>query len=109
MFLVVPGLEHSLRFTGQTDRTGLGSGNYVAKPSLPEIRAKMAEVLALEEEKRVNHSSRLAQQGVWTHWDDVRPFDFSWHNLIYGPGPKIIAFFFWSSIPKSTLPKPRTW
>jgi len=36
----------------------------------------MAGVLgALEEEKRVNQSSRLAQQGVWTHWDDVRPFD----------------------------------
>ena len=60
-----PVLEHSLRFAGQTDRTGLGSGNYVAKPSLPEIRAKMAGVLgALEEEKRVNHSPRLAQQGV---------------------------------------------
>jgi hypothetical protein len=29
---------------------------------------------------------------VWTHWDDVRPFDLSWKNLIYGPGPKVIAF-----------------
>ena len=46
----------------------------------------------LEEEKRVTHSSQLAHQGVWTHWDNVRPFDLSWHNLIYGPGPKVIAF-----------------
>jgi len=92
-----PVLEHSLRFAGQTDRTGLGSGNYVAKPSLPEIRAKMAGVLgALEEEKRVNHSSRLAQQGVWTHWDDV-PFDFSAQFNLW-PGPKVIAFVLNSQI-----------
>jgi hypothetical protein len=24
--------------------------------------------------------------------DDVIPFDLSWRNLIYGPGPKLIAF-----------------
>ena len=65
----------------------------VAKPTLPEIRKKTGEILReLEEEKRVNHSSRLTQQGVWTHWDNVQPFDFSWRNLIYGPGPKVIAF-----------------
>src|SRR5689334_19479533 len=34
----------------------------------------------------------LVRQGVWTHWEDVRPFDLSWKNLIYGPGPKVIAF-----------------
>ena len=40
----------------------------------------------------MTHSSQLAHQGVWTHWDNVRPFDLPWHNLIYGPGPKVIAF-----------------
>src|SRR3954469_22350723 len=40
----------------------------------------------------MQHASRLTRQGVWTHWSDVRPFDLSWKNLIYGPGPKVIAF-----------------
>ena len=41
----------------------------------------------------MNHASRLTQQGIWTHYrEDVRPFDMSWHNLIYGPGPKVISF-----------------
>jgi hypothetical protein len=96
-----PVVEHNLRFAGQTDRRGLGSqkNTYLAKPSVPEVRAKTTEILnMLEEEKRVNHSSCLAQQGVWTHWDDVRPFDLSWNNLIYGPGPKIIAFVLNSQI-----------
>ena len=26
------------------------------------------------------------------HWDNVRPFDLSWQNLIYGPGPRVVAF-----------------
>ena len=40
----------------------------------------------------MEHAAVLAQQGVWTHWDNVIPFDLSWKNLIYGPGPRIIAF-----------------
>jgi len=91
-----------LRFAGQSDHTGLGShkNRYFAKPSFSEIRAKTGEILGeLEEEKRVNHSSLLAQQGVWTHYrEDVQPFDLSWNNLIYGPGPKIISFVLNSQI-----------
>ena len=35
----------------------------------------------------------LAWQSVWSNWaDDVIPFDLSWRNLLYGPGPKSIAF-----------------
>ena len=35
----------------------------------------------------------LAWQSVWSNWaDDVIPFDLSWRNLLYGPGPKLIAF-----------------
>jgi zinc-binding in reverse transcriptase len=40
----------------------------------------------------MTHASCLVQQGAWTHWEDVRPFDLSWRNLIYGPGPKVISF-----------------
>src|SRR3954464_12291734 len=40
----------------------------------------------------MQHASRLIRQGVWTHWSDVRPFDGWWKNLIYGPGPRVIAF-----------------
>ena len=99
---LIPIVEHSMRFAGQTDHAGLGSlrDTYFARPNLSEIRAKTGEILRdLEEEKRINHSSLLAQQGAWTHYrDDVRPFDLSWNNLIYGPGPKIISFVLNSQI-----------
>src|SRR3954469_11291974 len=67
----------------------------------------------------MQHASRLTRQGVWTHWSDVRPFDLSWKNLIYGPGPRVIAFVLnaqinsvktpdmlklWGLIPKATCP-----
>jgi zinc-binding in reverse transcriptase len=93
--LLAPVVEHSMRFAGQTNRAGLGSqrDTYIAKPTLSEIRAKTAETLGLlEEEKLLSHASCLVQQGVWTHWEDVIPFDLSWRNLIYGPGPRVIAF-----------------
>ena len=34
----------------------------------------------------------VCSPGCRTQWDDVRPLDLSWKNLIYGPGPKVIAF-----------------
>ena len=41
----------------------------------------------------------LALQGVWTSWKEhVFPLDLSWNNLIYGPGPKVIAFILNSMI-----------
>ena len=93
---LAPIVEHNVRFAGQTDHAGLGTRKetYFARPNLSEIRTKTGQILGeLEEEKRINHSSLLAQQGTWTHYrDDVRPFDLSWNNLIYGPGPKIISF-----------------
>ena len=93
--LVAPVVEHNLRFAGQSDRAGLGSKRAMcsANPSIKELRAKTGEVLGqLQEEKHLNHASCLVQQGAWTHWDNVRPFDLSWQNLIYGPGPRVIAF-----------------
>ena len=91
-----PIVEHATRFAGQTGRSGLGwnlSNPYIANPTVAEHRSKVTSTLADQcEEDRVRHASCLVRQGVWTHWDNVRPFDLSWHNLIYGPGPRVIAF-----------------
>jgi hypothetical protein len=54
---------------------------------------KITETLRVQrEEKHLEHAACLVQQGVWSHWDNVMPFDLSWKNLIYGPGPRIISF-----------------
>jgi hypothetical protein len=47
---------------------------------------------ANHEEQHVRHASCLRRQGVWTKWENVIPFDLSWENLIYGPGPRFISF-----------------
>jgi len=75
---------------------GLGankSNPYIANPTTEERRSKITETfVAQREEEFVRHASCLARQGRWTHWDNVIPFDLSWSNLIYGPGPRIISF-----------------
>ena len=88
-----PIVEDNLRFAGQSGHSGLGSGNYNAKPTTKELRSEVTSALAAQREGNfIKHASCLVRQGVWTHWDKVRPFDFSWTNLIYGPGPRVIAF-----------------
>jgi hypothetical protein len=88
-----PVVEHELRFAGQQGREGLGFGRYLAHPSLVERRSLLAKTLLAECEKTlVEHASTLARQGVWTHWNAVRPFDLSWRNLLFGPGPKLLSF-----------------
>jgi len=90
-----PIANHSLRFAGQIGRAGLGSqkSKYIANPTVEDRRAKVTETLrAQREEKHLEHAACLVQQGVWSHWDNVLPFDLSWKNLIYGPGPRIISF-----------------
>ena len=63
------------------------------------MRSKITETLiAQHEEDHVRHASCLVQQGAWTTWEKVIPFDFSWANLIYGPGPHVIAFEFSKSL-----------
>ena len=92
---LAPIASHNIRFAGQTDHTGLGSmrSSYLSNPTAADLRAKISETHEqLQEEKRMHHASCLVQQGVWTHWNDVRPFDLSWRNLIYGPGPRVVAF-----------------
>ena len=97
-----PIVDHKLRFAGQTGTSGLGSSmtsDYIANPSTAERRAKATETLAIQhEEEFIRHASCLVRQGVWTHWENVTPFDFSWTNLIYGPGPRVISFVLNSSI-----------
>jgi hypothetical protein len=86
-------LEHKQRFGGQKDRVGLGAGRYVASPSFKETRKLLVDVLLAESERSlVDHASGLERQGVWTHWNGVRPFDLSWKNLLYGPGPRLLGF-----------------
>ena len=44
-------------------------------------------------------------QSVWTHWiDHSLPFDLSWRNLIWGPGPRVISFTLNTCI--NSLPTP---
>jgi hypothetical protein len=91
-----PIADHNLKFAGQTGRAGLGSlksDPYLANPTPEDRRSKITATLAAErEESYVRHASCLALQGVWSHWDNVTPFDLSWKNLIYGPGPRVISF-----------------
>src|SRR4051812_11070568 len=69
-------IEHDIRFGGQKTREGLGAGRYLANPTSIDRRSLLARSLLDESEKvLVAHSSCLVRQGVWTHWDGVRPFD----------------------------------
>ena len=87
-----PLVEHEVRFGGQQGREGLGAGRYFANPTFRDSRLLLTKTLLAESEKAlVEHSSSLVRQGVWTHWA-VKPFDFSWPNLISGPGPKLLSF-----------------
>ena len=86
-------VDHELRFGGQQGREGLGVGRYFSSPSLTDRRGLLAKTLLEESEKAlVDHSCKLIRQGVWTHWTAVKPFDFSWRNLLSGPGPKLLSF-----------------
>ena len=83
-----------LLFLTQDSRAGLGSGNFTASPSSSEKRKLVvASVVDWSDEEHMAHASSLALQGVWTKWTPkAMPFDFSWKNLIYGPGPYVIRF-----------------
>ena len=79
---LAPVAEHNLRFAAQTGTAGLGSCRsdpYIANPTKKEMRSKITGTLiAQHEEDHVRHASCLVQQGVWTTWDKVMPFDLSW-------------------------------
>ena len=65
---------------------GLGFGNYNPNPSQSERRKYVIiKAAAISEESHITHALSLKQQSVWLQWSEtVFPFDFSWHNLIWG-------------------------
>ena len=90
-----PVVDFDLRHPNHLSASGLGANKadpHIADPTVKERRSKTTSTLAmLREEKHMQHASCLARQGVWSLWDNVQPFDLSWSNLIYGPGPRVIA------------------
>ena len=89
-----------LMFPSQSGRQGLGAGNFDPYPERQELRKLNSSTgLQIIEEKRMQHSATLVRQGVWREWyDKVEPFDLSWKNLIWGPGPHLIKFVLTASV-----------
>ena len=87
-------VDLSLRFPRVEGRQGLGAGVFNPAPSPRERRRLILDQVAAEEqEEHKVHAQTLAQQGVWLQWQDSTvPFDLSWRNLIFGPGPHLIKF-----------------
>ena len=85
---------------------GLGAGRYQASINKKDKRKLIGQAVShLEEKKHLAHAHSLALQGAWTKWQDISsPFDLSWKNLIYGPGPRLIVFVLNASI--NSLPAP---
>ena len=74
--------------------------NFNSQPTVTE-RRKLVSTTALSfaEDKRMQHAQCLAQQGAWIAWhEQIIPFDLSWKNLIYGPGPHVIKFLLNGSV-----------
>jgi hypothetical protein len=63
-------------------------------PSKADIRKLLTKTANdVEKHKFLAHSIQLERQGDWTSWyEKVIEFDFSWTNLIYGPGNSLISF-----------------
>lgn len=101
-------VSHQLQFQAAEpgDRRGLGHGLYQANPSLPERRVLCTKaVTKLNEESFSTHAVSLARQGCWTKWwEKTSSFDFSWNNMIYGPGPRVLSFVLNAYI--NSLPTP---
>lgn len=90
-------VAHGAKFqaASPSDKRGLGQNIYVAhKDSHAEHRKRCgAAVHQLSSEKLLAHTAQLAMNSVWTHWSEKSiPFDLSWRNLVYGPGPRIVSF-----------------
>jgi hypothetical protein len=82
------------QFPTQSTRLGLGNNVFNGNPSKADMRKLLAKVTNdVEEQKLFAHSIQLERQGDWTSWyERVIPFDFSWSNLIYGPGDSLLSF-----------------
>ena len=72
-----------LMHPSQLGSSGLGINKadpYVAEPTVKNFARKRRLRLLCYEEKFMQHASCLVRQGVWTHWNNVKPFDLSWIN-----------------------------
>ena len=102
-------VDHESKFQAAAshDKRGLGHNLFVAHLDDNADHRKRcgAAVRQLDTERHMSHVAELAMQSVWTHWaDKSSPFDLSWRNLIWGPGPKIIKFVLNATI--NSLPTP---
>jgi surface antigen len=93
-------VDHQIHFPGQVGRAGIGHGNFNPNPSKSQRRKLVAKVIRdFADEKRIAHAHSLARQGVWLQWSDSTiPFDFSWKNLLFGPGEHVLKFVLNASV-----------
>jgi hypothetical protein len=105
---VISMVDHETKYPSQPhhDRRGLGSQLFKPMPTQAEHRSLCSTAVGqLETESLLAHSHGLKMQSVWTSWQDTTfPFDLTWKNLIYGPGPRIISFVLNAMI--NSLPTP---
>ncbi len=82
------------QFPTQCTRLGLGNDVFNGNPSNADVRKLLTKTADdVEEHKFLAHSVQLERQGNWIAWyEQVNVFDFSWSNLIYGPGDSLISF-----------------
>jgi len=101
-------VDFNLKFPGQDDRCGIGfiKNRFNPKPSLSDHRKLCVSTVSdIAAHDYFTHAHTLEMQGIWTKWlDKAIPFDFSWHNLIYGPGTRLIAFVINASINSHSSP-----
>ena len=89
-----------IHFPVQEGRAGIGHGNFNPNPSKSQRRKLAAKVIKdFADQKRVAHAHSLGRQGVWLQWSDSAiPFDFSWKNLLFGPGEHVLKFVLNASV-----------
>ena len=74
-----------MKYKGQFDKQGLGTGRYVTPRTFAEHRKILTQTERdIETETRVAHIHTFVLQGVWTHCISyVNPFDLSWTHIFY--------------------------
>jgi hypothetical protein len=100
-------VDFDLKFPSQSDRRGLGHGRFV-QPNTSSAKRKLVltSLRDLNAKRHKLHAHGLTYQGRWTTWSDcTRPFDLSWKNLIYGPGPNFIKFVLNATINSLVTPR----
>lgn len=96
-------------FPTQSSNRGLGHGDFNANPTTKEFRGLITKAADKRtQEEHFAHAIPLSWQGRWTEWHEKTvPFDLSWKNLIYGPGPHVIKFVLNATINSCLTPQMR--